>query len=160
MVFSIDYSSLDLRSALEFAIGNEEDALLRYQEFAARVRDPAAARFFRLMIESESRHRRQLEARRDVLFRHGPERLDNSVVSEKWLPGPDELDTELSAREAMEVALRAEIRSAEFYAAAGAHVKDPDVRALFEELKEEEAEHEAEVRKILERLSPAPHTQR
>ncbi len=156
MAIGIDFSTLDLRSALDFAIGNEEDALLRYQEFAARVRDPAAARFFRFMIDNESKHRRQLEARRDVLFRHDPQRIDNSVVDKTWLPDPGEIDSELSVREAMEVALRAEIRSGEFYAAASAHVKDSDVRALFEELREEEAEHEAEVRKILASLPPAP----
>lgn len=159
MVTGFDFSELDLRSALDFAIGNEEDAQVRYQEFAARVSDPAAAKFFRFMVEAECSHRRQLEARRDVLFRHCSPRFDTSVASDEWLPDPEEINSALSVREAMEVALRAEIRSCEFYAAACGQVKDAGVRASFEALKEEEEEHEAEMRKILDRLPPAPCVQ-
>ena len=152
----IDPGSLDLSSALDFAIGNEEDAQLRYQEFASRVSDPGAASFFREMVTIESEHRRQLEGRRNVIFRHGPRRFDTSVASDSWLPDPDEIVATLSPREAMEVALAAERRSYRFYEAALRGVKDPGVRTLFEELRDEEAEHEAAVRAMLDKYVTAP----
>lgn len=149
---AIDPGCFDLSGALDFAIGNEEDAQLRYEEFAARVSDPAAASFFRHMVVIETEHRRQLMARRDVIFRHGARRFDTSIASDGWLPEPGEVVTTISVREAMQVALAAERNSYRFYDVALRTVTDPDVRALFEELRDEEAEHEAALRNMLEAL--------
>jgi rubrerythrin len=156
MAFGIDFANLDLRAAFDFAIGIEEDAQLRYQEFTTRVSDPAAAAFFREMVENESKHRRQLESRRHVIFRHARPRFEASLVDDVEAPDPGEVQQTISAREAMEVALRAETRAYEFYASAIPHVKDPDVRAFFEELKAEEEEHQAAIRAKLEQLDAVP----
>jgi erythrin-vacuolar iron transport family protein len=156
MAFGIDFATIDLRAALDFAIGIEEDAQLRYQEFVTMVADPGAVEFFREMVENESKHRRQLEARRHVLYRHAAPRFDTSIVDEVEAPDPSEVRPMMSAREAMELALRAEIRAYEFYAAAIPHVKDPDVRIFFAELREEEVEHQEAIKRLLERLPPDP----
>jgi rubrerythrin len=153
MPLGFDFATLDLRSAFDFAIGIEEDAQLRYQEFAAQVTDPQAAAFFREMMVNESKHRRQLTSRRDVLFRHAPPRFDTSIVGDGVeAPSLDEILPSISPREAMEVALRAEIRAHDFYDSAIPHLKDPDVRAFFEELREEEVEHQQAIRAIIARL--------
>jgi rubrerythrin len=153
MPLGLDFATLDLRSAFDFAIGIEEDAQLRYEEFATQVTDPAAAAFFREMVVNESKHRRQLTSRRDVMFRHAPPRFDTSIVEDGVeAPSPDEVLPSISARDAMEVALRAEIRAHDFYASAIPHVKDPDVRAFFEELRVEEIEHQQAIRAMLARL--------
>jgi hypothetical protein len=110
------------------------------------------------MAVNESKHGQQLEARRDVLFRKSPRRFDTSVVSDGWLPDADEISTTISPHEAVELALRAEIRSCEFYAAAVQAVEDPDVRTLFEDLESEEAEHAAALRRMLEDFPPEPHS--
>lgn len=156
MPLGFDFATLDLRSAFDFAIGIEEDAQLRYREFAARVGDPEAAVFFREMEVNESKHRRQLTSRRDVLFRHEPPRFDTSILVEGVeAPALEEVEPAISAREAMEVALRAEIRAHDFYASAIPHVKDPDVRAFFEELREEEVEHQRAIRDLIARMELA-----
>src|SRR5512142_1911401 len=104
----IDLSSLDLRGALDFAIAIEEDAELRYQRLASVVTDPAANAFFRKMVHNEGEHRRQLEARAQVLFRHDPPRFDTSVDSDLDAPADEEVDASVDVREAMEAALLAE----------------------------------------------------
>jgi len=149
MGFGINFELLDLRSALDFAIGIEEDEQLRYQEFAVTVVDPRAAEFFRQMIQNESGHRRRLETRRDVLFRHAPERFDTSIDD---APDQDEAGAALSARQALEISLQAELKTFQFYSAVIAHVKDADVRQTFEEIQQESAQHHAAVRQRLDEL--------
>jgi erythrin-vacuolar iron transport family protein len=151
----IDYASLDLRAALDLAILIEEDAQLRYEEFTRRVTDPGALAFFKEMAGNEAKHRQQLLARRDVLFRKGPRVIDTSLVDGAEAPGPNEVEDAITVREAMEVALAAEIRAFEFYDQALPHLKDADVRAFFEELKGEEVEHQAMLRKKIAQLPPA-----
>ena len=157
MPTTIDFSKLSLRGAFDLAIAIEEEAQLRYQEFAARVSDPAAAAFFLEMVQNESRHRHQLESRRHVTFRHEPERLSTSLLDDEVeAPDPAEVQAAIPVRQAMEVALRAEVRAHDFYDRALPHLEDPDVRAFFEELREEESEHQRLLRGKLAALDPGP----
>lgn len=155
MTLRLDFSKLTLRGALDLAITIEEEAQLRYQEFAARVEDPEAAAFFREMVVNESKHRRQLEARRHVLFRHEPPRIETSLLDDVEASDPADVPDTISAREAMEVALRAEIRAWEFYDRALPYLADPDVKVFFAELREEEVEHQAMLRQRIARLDAA-----
>jgi len=153
MTVRLDYSKLTLRGALDLAITIEEEALLRYREFAVRVADPEAVAFFREMVVNEDKHRRQLVARRHVLFRHEPPRLETSLLDDDVeAPDPSEVPRAISVREAMEVALRAEVRAHDFYAAALPHIADPDVKAFFAELREEDVEHQVLLRRKLAKL--------
>lgn len=155
MTIRLDFSRLTLRGALDLAITIEEEAQLRYTEFAARVSDPAAAAFFREMVVNEGKHRRQLESRRAVIFRHQPRRFEEKLADgEGEGPPPDEVLPAISVREAMEVALRAEVRAWEFYDRAIPQLTDPDVRAFFEELRAEEVEHQDMLRAMLAKLPP------
>jgi erythrin-vacuolar iron transport family protein len=147
---SINFAALDLRGAFDLAIMIEEDAELRYQEFAKYLGDrdeQGAAAVFRAMAVNEAKHRADLYARRRLKFRHDP-RIEISVLEpgEGEAPEPGELTPSMTARDALEVALRAEIRAYEFYANAIPYVRDPDVRTFFEELKEEEVEHQEMLR--------------
>lgn len=155
MTLRLDFSKLSLRGALDLAITIEEEAQLRYEEFAVRVSDPAAAAFFKEMVVNESKHRRQLEARRHVLFRHEPPRFETSLMDDVEAPDHAEVPEAITAREAMEVALRAEVRAYEFYDRALPFIQDPDVKVFFAELREEEVEHQAMLREKLARLGPA-----
>jgi erythrin-vacuolar iron transport family protein len=144
----IDFAKLSLRGAFDMAIMIEEDAELRYREFMKQVADPGAAAFFGEMVVNERKHRHELEARRRVVFRNDAPRIEISVMDEEEMDGsieaPDasEILPRMSAREAMETALRAEKRAHEFYAGAIPHIVDSDVRAFFQELAQEEVEHQ------------------
>jgi rubrerythrin len=150
----LDLATLTLRGALDFAVTIEEDAEERYREFARQVADPAAAAFFREMAVNEGRHRHQLESRRAVLFRHQPRRFERLADAEGEAPPPEEVPPTVSARQAIEVALRAEERAFEFYDQAIPHVTDPDVRAFFEELRAEEVEHQQLLKDLLAKQPP------
>lgn len=90
-----------------------------------------AASFFRQMAANEAKHGEELLERRQArMF--------------------------MSARHAMRVALDAEIKAHDFFAAALPHVTDPEVRELFKELREEELEHQSLVRQHLAKLPPDP----
>jgi rubrerythrin len=58
----------------------------------------------------------------------------------------------MTARQAMDVALACEVKAFDYFDAALAHVQDPEVRTLFEELRAEEAEHQALVKAVMARI--------
>jgi rubrerythrin len=141
MTTGIDFSRLDLRGAFDLAIMIEEEAQLRYEHFT-RIVDGGALDVFKMMVRNEAKHRAELVSKRDVLFRKEPRRIETSLLDDVEAPDPDGVGEHITASEALQIALAAEIRAYEFYAAAIPHVKDPEVRAFFEELKEEEFEHQ------------------
>jgi hypothetical protein len=154
MASLIDFAALDLRGAFDFAIMIEEDAQVRYERLSRLLgQDPGGAGdVFRMMVVNEGKHRSDLISRRDTLFRNHAPRIAISVLDE-GVEAPDVDDDELprTAREALEVSLAAERRAYEFFGAAIPHIVDPGVRAFFQGLKQEEAEHAALIaRKIAE----------
>jgi rubrerythrin len=155
----LDFRALSLQDALDLAIAMEAEAQERYEEFTRLVggRYPGdAADMFRTMAGYEARHGAELSARRRELFgnapaRIGPEQLDDAEAPDRGKPR-----VFMSARQAMEVALASEHKAHDFFDGALPHVTDPQVKALFEELREEEARHAAMVRERLEKLPPGP----
>lgn len=143
----IDFANLDLRGAFDFAIMIEEDAQNRYRRLSRLLGDDpgGAGDVFRMMVVNEGKHRSELEARRDSLFSKLPQRIEISIADDESVEGPDLDDDELprTAREALEVTLAAEKRAYEFYRQAVSHIQDEGVRAFFQELMQEEAEHQA-----------------
>ena len=140
----IDFATLDLRDAYDFAIMIEEDAQLRYRQLAGLLGDDpgGAGDVCRLMVATENQHRRALVARRASLFRDAPPRLEISVL-EDGIDRPEVEDDELptTARDALQLAIAAEWRAHAFFAWAIQHVADPDTCAFFQQLMEEEVEH-------------------
>jgi rubrerythrin len=61
----------------------------------------------------------------------------------------------MSPLRAYHVALSSEEKAFEFYDQALRHMNQPDVRALFEELRDEEAEHVAMLKEIIAKLPPS-----
>jgi len=61
----------------------------------------------------------------------------------------------MTARRALEVALRCEEKAYAFFTEALPHLDDPEVKALFDELGAEEVSHQDLVRRELLRLPPA-----
>ena len=153
----IDFSSLQLKDALDLAVLVEEEAQERYEEFAHQMEThhtPEAAAFFRFMAENEAKHGSELRARRVKLFGDAPRGVTRAMLYDIEAPEYDEVRASMSPRAALETALRAEEKAHAFFVGALPGLKDPDVRALFEELRDEEVEHQALVQKQIERLAP------
>ena len=157
---SIDFRTLSLQDALDLAISIEEEAKERYDEFVRQVGGGRyagdAADMFRLMAGYEAKHAADLAARRRELFGSAPRRVTKDALDDVEAPDRGQPRVFMSARQAMEVALASEEKAHEFFSDALRHVTDPQVKALFEELRGEEQEHIRLVKQRLEKLPPGP----
>lgn len=155
----IDFRTLSLKDALDLAILVEEEAHERYLELRDQLethRTPEAAAFFLFMAGNEARHGEELLERRRALFGTTPRAVDRSMLWDVEAPEYDRARASMTARSAMKVALECETKAHDFFAAALPHVTDETVRALFEELREEEVLHQKLVREQLARLPEGP----
>ncbi len=140
----LDLARLDLRDALDLAILMEAEAQQRYLDFSKLVggRYPGdAADVFKLMASYEEKHGAQLTARRRSLFQDAPSRVSLEMLDDVEAPDRGQPRVFMSARDAVEVAIRSEEKAWTFFDEALRQVQDPDVRALFTELRAEEADH-------------------
>lgn len=156
---SIDFGKLTLKDALDLAELVEEEAKDRYGELADQMEihhNPEAAQFFRFMLGVEQKHEDKLAERRQKLFGKAPKTVRREMIFDIEAPEYDEARAEMSVRQALEVALRAEEKAFAFFDAALAEVKDAGVRELFSELRLEEMEHQELVKKQLAKLPPGP----
>jgi rubrerythrin len=153
----IDVSQLSTQDALDLAILIEEEAEERYRELAHQMElhhTPEAARFFVVMAGNEARHRDQLAARRAERFGNEPSRMSRRMLWDVEAPDYDEARAFMSPRQAMTTALRCEEKAHAFFVQALGETRDPAVRSLFEELRDEEVQHRELVSQELARLPP------
>lgn len=158
---NLDPTVLSLKDALDLAALIEEEAHERYLELADQMeqhRTPEAARFFRFMAENEAKHGAELSKRRQALFGDAPRDVHRGMLFDVEAPDYDEARAFMTAREALGIALRCEEKAHAFFVEALPHVKDPQVNALFAELREEEVHHQQLVRRELARLPPGEET--
>ena len=156
-ISSFDLSTLSLMDALDLAILVEEEAQERYEEFAFQMeqhRTPDAARFFRYMIENEAKHGRHLATRRSERFGAAPAKVTRDMIWDVEAPEYDAARAFMTPRKAMEAALAAEVKAHGFFEGILPAIKDPEVYALFVELRNEELEHQDLVKGELAKLPP------
>jgi rubrerythrin len=154
---ALDFKKIDLRDALDLAILIEEEAEERYVEFANQMElhhTPDAAQFFRYMAENEAKHGSQLAARRRDLFAYSPRIVSRAMLFDVEAPEYDEARAFMTPRAAMQSALRAEKKAYRFFVEAMPRIRDTQVRELFEELRDEEVEHQKLVQRELDKLPP------
>jgi len=157
MATQIDFASLSLMDALDLAVLIEEEAKERYEDFAAQMdqhRTPEAAKFFRLMAVNEAKHGMELADRRTQLFGDAARTVTRAMIFDVEAPDFDEARAFMSPRQAMKAALASEVKAHAFFVAALPALKDAKVRVLFEELRDEEVEHQALVKAELAKLPP------
>jgi rubrerythrin len=151
----LDFSRLSLRDALDLATLVEEEAHERYLELADQMdqhRTPEAARFFRFMADNEAKHGAELADRRRALFGDAPREVRRAMIFDVEAPDYDEARAFMTARAALEVALRCEQKAHAFFAEALPHIGEPQVQTLVTELRDEVVRHQELVRREIERL--------
>jgi rubrerythrin len=157
MTTRLDLAKLDLMDALDLAVLIEAEAYDRYKAFAAQIghrhaRD--AASVFASMAENEAKHGQELLARRKAMFGQVPMRVSRDDLYDVEAPEQGAPRSNMSTRQAFEVALVAEQKAHDFYEQALEHVADPEIRTLFAELRDEETDHVRMVREALASLPP------
>jgi rubrerythrin len=157
MFTRIDFSTLTLMDALDLAHLIEVEAFRRYTLFAAQLgqRGPGEpADVFRSMAANEEKHGEQLAGRRQLLFGDAPARVTLDDLFDVEAPDVGSARWNMSPSEAFAVALAAERKAYAFYDAALPSVRQPEVKALFEDLRDEEAEHVRMVEQLIAQLPP------
>jgi len=141
----LDFSKLNLQDALDMAVLIEKEAEERYLWFVDLIGEQYtgdAADFFRKMAGYERRHGEELGARRRSLFGDAPTRITADMIEDVEAPDSGKPRPNMSPRHAMEVAMESEIKAYEFFNNALPGIQDGSVRKLFEELRDEEIEHQ------------------
>ena len=157
MPASLDFSTLDLMDALDLAILIEIEARERYKVFAEQIgrRDAGdAASIFLSMAKNEEKHGRRLAERRQELFGEKPLRVSKSAIFDVEAPEFGAPRWNMSPLKAFHLALASEEKAFWFYDEAIKHVKDPAVRELFAELRDEETAHVHMVKDAIKALPP------
>ncbi len=154
---ALDVGALQLRDALDLGILMEEEAEERYLELVDQMQKhhtQEAAAFFSAMAGNERRHGDELRARRAARFGTEPSRVTRALLWDVEAPEYDEVRAFMSTRAAMETALRSEQKAHDFFVRAIPHLQDPEVKRLFEELRDEELLHQTLVREAIHSLPP------
>ena len=139
---------------LAHAVALERDAARRYEDLAASMAtdgNRALRAFFARMAHFSRLHLAEAQAR--AAWRELPELGPGEF---EWPDGiPPEtaewagVDPQMSARDALALALDSERRGHAYYAAIAAISPDPEVRALAAAFAAEEAQHVAELEKLV-----------
>lgn len=145
MSTNLDLTQLTLMDALDLATLVEEEARQRYKMFAAQLgqtgSDYGAGTFFASMAENEAKHGAALRARRLELFGDVPMNVNLYDLYDVEAPEMGAPRRGMSAVQAFELGLAAEKKAYDFFDRALPGITNPDVIALFTELRDEEAEH-------------------
>ena len=154
----IDFSRLALMDALDLAALIELEAFKRYTLFAeqlgTRATDDASA-VFESMAVNENKHCEELATRRFALFGDAPPNVKLDDIFDVEAPDVTAPSWYMSQLRAYQVALMSEEKAFAFYDQAIRWVTQPDVKALFEQLRQEEAEHVGMLRDIIAKLPPS-----
>jgi rubrerythrin len=144
--------------ALDLAKLIELEAHQRYRMFASQLGRGGgydAGAFFTKMAENEAKHGRELEARRKALFGDTPARVTLDDLFDVEAPEMGAPRRGMSTVQAFEVGIAAEKKAYDFYDMALPGITDPEVRALFTELRDEETEHVKMLQDEMAKLPPS-----
>ena len=154
----LDSCRLTLMDALDLASLIELEARKRYTEFAeslgVRGVDDAGA-VFRSMAVNEDKHCVEIAERRVALFGNQPAKVRIDDIFDVEAPDVGDVRWNMSAFKAYQLALYSEQKAFAFYDEALEYVTQPDVKALFEELRDEEADHVRMLEEIIAKLPPS-----
>jgi len=144
-MINLDFAKLNLQDALDLAVLIEKEAEERYLEFVDRLGSRYkgdATEFFSLMARNEAIHGAELAKRRKQLFGDAPSRVNEDMISDVEAPEHTKPRDHMSPRHALDIAMESEVKAYEFFKKALPSIKDAEVKKLFEELRDEELEHQ------------------
>jgi len=129
-----------------YALALEREAVTRYQELSRRMvrgGNKAAADLFWGLACFEAEHVKELEGRIGAIV---PQTLAAAAIARLEADAPEvvpesEIHAQMTAHDALKVALHCEVRAREFFRQIAASVDNPDVKRLATQMMDEEDEH-------------------
>jgi ferritin-like protein len=106
------------------------------------------------MAKAEAKHGADLLTERAKLFGRATRRVDRSVLWDVEAPGYETVHDFMTLREALKVAMDAEVKAYDYFDRALKLPLAPAVKKLFEELREDEIAHQDMVKKELAKAPP------
>jgi rubrerythrin len=158
MAVKVDLSKFTLMDTLDLASLIEVEAFERYTLFARQIGrgySNDAGSVFQSMADNERKHGEELAERRRRLFGDAPATVKLDDIFDVEAPDVGATRWDMSEFKAYQVALHSEKKAFAFYDRALRSVQQPDVKALFEELRDEEAEHVRMIEEIIAKLPPS-----
>jgi rubrerythrin len=154
MALKLDFSKLSATDVLDMAIAIEDEAQTYYEQLASWVGGDKedVADFFRRMAVREKRHHDQIVAQRERLYGNAPASNAAEVSWAVEMPDFDKVPTDVTLRQAFDIAMEAETRAHDFYAGALEFKIDDEVSELFEGLRLAEADHQRMLREEMDRF--------
>jgi rubrerythrin len=142
----------EVLKALETAIQIEKDGLAFYTEAAKQTEDPKGKRMFQTLAKDEAAHQKLFETARESLLKEGGwlqvEQIEEispsrSVYAPVFPTGDEINEVEIPERQldALRRGIEAERASIEFYSEQRDKVEDPDAKAMYAYLIEQEEGH-------------------
>lgn len=156
MGLTMDFSKLQPQDALDLAIFAENEAQEYYEQLATWTEangKAEVAQFFRKMAWWEQRHGEQIARLRELLFHGAPGSLANRAAWRVEVPDLTGANLSVTLLQALHVALEAEVRAHDYYAAALEQHIDPRLEDLFEGLRQAELEHQRLIKAEIARLT-------
>jgi rubrerythrin len=141
--------------ALDLAILIEEEVRQRYEMFAEQLSGYGAGTFFASMVENEAKHGTELLERRIARFGKTPMNVKLTDLFDVEAPDMGAVHRGMSTVQAFELGLTSEKKAYDFYDMALPGITDAEVRELFTELRDEEAEH---VEMLKEQMAKLPES--
>jgi rubrerythrin len=132
-------NEVDLRESLEMAIYREIGARDFYGFIAKTITNPEGVKRFSQLSKDEEGHRTTLESRYEKLVGH-PFEPDSGKLLESEIRG-FKVEERTSAIEALDIAIEAELKAAEFYGQQAGMTSHDEVKKMFLDLSEMETGH-------------------
>jgi hypothetical protein len=123
--------------------------------FASQLSGYDAGSFSASMVENEARRGTELLERRMALFGKVPMKIKMTDLYDVEALVMGAPHRGMSTLQAYEIGLAAEQKAYDFYDMALPGITDPEVRTLFTELRDEEAEHVEMLREQMAELPPS-----
>jgi rubrerythrin len=125
---------------LDYAIGQEEQAVDFYTDLAARVEKPWVRKIFEDYAEEERGHKRKLLAIKEGKLLHSDERVVDDLKIADYLVDASP-DISMGYRDALILAMKKEKAAFKLYNDLATASSDSQIRETFQNLAQEEAKH-------------------
>ena len=135
----MSFNSVD--EILDFAISNEEEAVVFYNELAGKMKNPEMVKIFTDFAKEEGLHKEKLlDIKKGKLFLSSGKKILDLKISD-YIDTDVKITEDMSYEEALLIAMKKEQSSFKLYSALAEKTSDEGLRNTLLVIAQEEAKH-------------------